>query len=253
MIKINLGIIIQARTGSSRLPNKILRKFYDEKSILDIIVERLRDRFSSYPIILATSTCVNDNDLFYVSQQQNILFYQGSENNVLLRFVEVVNQYNFTHVIRICSDNPFLNMVGIKGLIDKIDDINIDYLSYCDSSGTPVIKTHLGLFAEVVSVRALILANKLQNNPIYQEHVTNFIYENSDLFNVKLFPCFEEVIGRKDIRFTVDDIDDFENLSFLYNQTEYRVNEDLKKLVKHIDQNIEIRNKMVKNIKKYIK
>lgn len=251
--KINLGIIIQARTGSSRLPNKILMKFYKENSILDIIVDRLKERFSSYPLILATSISESDNDLIRFSHDKNILFFQGSENNVLLRFIEAVNNYNFTHVIRICSDNPFLNMEGIQNLIDKIDDLNIDYISYCDSNGIPVIKTHLGLFAEIVSVRALILADKLQNNPIYQEHVTNFIYGNPDLFYVKLLPCFEEVFRREDVRFTVDDIDDFKNLSFLYKQTEYRQTENLKKLIDYIDQNIEIKNTMVKNINKYTK
>ena len=253
MITINIGIVIQARTGSSRLPNKIMRKFYNEKSILDIIAEKLKRKFPSYPIILATSTSVNDSVLSYVAKQNNLLFHQGSENNVLLRFVEVVSQYNFTHVIRICADNPFLNMDGIQGLIDKIDDINIDYVSYHVSDGTPVIKTHLGLFAEIVSVRALISANTLQDNPIYQEHVTNFIYESPNLFDVKLFPCFDEVIERRDLRLTIDDFDDFENLSDLYCQSEYKFSEDLNELLTFISENPEITKRMVNNIKKYTK
>ncbi len=38
----NIGIIIQARMGSTRLPGKILKQFYGNKTLLETILENLR-------------------------------------------------------------------------------------------------------------------------------------------------------------------------------------------------------------------
>ena len=52
------GIIVQARTGSTRLPNKVILPFYKDQCILDIILQRLKTL--SYPLVVATSNHTND-------------------------------------------------------------------------------------------------------------------------------------------------------------------------------------------------
>lgn len=249
---IKLGIVIQARTGSSRLPNKILMNFYEDKSILDILIEKLKSKFSIYPIILASSTNSNDNILSEFAVKYNIDFYQGSEENVLSRFVEVGINKKLTHLLRICSDNPFLNMNAISNLIEKLDDPKNDYLSYSNYLDVPVIKTHIGLFAEIVSLQALLKASNLQNESIYQEHVTNFIYSNPQIFNVKLLNSPSEVYSREDIRLTLDDKEDFDNLASLYK--DINDNQDnIGFIIDFIDSNEKYKLKMINNIQKYSK
>lgn len=250
---IKLGIVIQARTGSSRLPNKILMRFYKDKSILDILIEKLKYRFSTYPIILASSTNFNDNILSEFAVKHHIDFYQGSEENVLSRFVEVGLEKNLTHLVRICSDNPFLNMDSIAYLIKELEgQPKLDYLSYCNYLKIPVIKTHVGLFAEIVSLKALIKVSELQNESIFQEHVTNFIYLNPENFNVKLVDSPSEVYLREDIRLTLDDKEDFDNLASLYLETNENHNK-ISFLIDFIDSNEKYKYKMINNIKKYSK
>lgn len=247
-----IGLVIQARTGSSRLPKKILMNFYEDKSILDILIEKLKSKFFNYPIILASSTNFNDNILSEFAVRHEIDFYQGSEENVLNRFVEVGLNKKLTHLIRICSDNPFLNMDSISSLIKELDDPKIDYISYCNHSGIPVIKTHIGLFAEIVSLRALLKTSELQNESIYQEHVTNFIYENPQIFNVKLLNSPLEVYAREDLRLTLDDKEDFNNLASLYESS--KGNQDnISFLINFIDSNEKYKVKMINNIQKYSK
>jgi len=38
-----LGIILQARTGSTRMPEKVILPFYDGKSILDLLLEKVKN------------------------------------------------------------------------------------------------------------------------------------------------------------------------------------------------------------------
>lgn len=250
--KIELGIVIQARTGSRRLPNKILKKFYNEKTILDLLLENIKSKFSDIPIILATSTNQNDSLLEDIANKYSVDFYRGSEDNVLRRFIDVGNRFELTHIVRICSDNPFLNMSSIKSLIDNLVSSETDYLSFSNHLGVPVIRTHIGLFAEIVSLKALITADKSQNETLYQEHVTNYIYSHPEQFNVVLQPSPAVVHNRNDIRMTLDDIEDFENLSELY-KIAYKNKEDLNFLVDLIDKNKVFKIKMINNIKKYSK
>lgn len=247
-----IGIIIQARTGSTRLPNKVLKKFYRDKGILEIIIDDLKRYFKDYPIVLATSTAAADEVFKEVALKHDIIFFQGSENNVLLRFIEASRKNDFTHIIRVCSDNPFLNMHALKSLATFSESDDFDYLSYSNHQGIPTIKTHIGLFAEMVSFKALVLANQLQDKSIYQEHVTNFIYEHPEMFNIKLLNSPEVVFYRDDIRLTLDDLDDFNNLSSLYSRV-FEKKEDLEYLLKVIDSDDSVREKMVTNIKKYTK
>ncbi len=249
---ITIGIVIQARTGSSRLHNKILINFHEDKSILDILIEKLKSKFFNYPIILASSINENDNILSNFAVKYDIDFYQGSEDNVLSRFVEVGLNKELTHLVRICSDNPFLNIDSISNLIRELDDSKIDYLSYRNHLGIPVIKTHIGLFAEIVSLKALLKVSDLQNELIYQEHVTNFIYSNPQIFNVKLLDSPSEVYLRDDIRLTLDDKEDFDNLASLYESINGN-QDNISFLIDFIDSNEKYKVKMINNIQKYSK
>ena len=76
------------------------------------------------------------------------------------------------------------------------------------------------MFVEVVSRRAVNKAYELTKNSeqkqLYREHVTNFIYENPNVFKVKLKMAPLPIINRGDLRFTIDTLEDFKNMSNLY-------------------------------------
>jgi spore coat polysaccharide biosynthesis protein SpsF len=245
-------IILQARTSSSRLPNKVLKNFWNGKSVLEILIDELKEFFLDIPLVVATTINSADSRIVDLAESKNVIVYRGSENNVLSRFVDIIESLDYTHVIRVCSDNPFLNMSSIKNLIDQLVDLDIDYLSYVNTDGTPVIKTHYGLFAEIVSSRALIISNKMQNEPIYQEHVTNYIYGNPEIFNVKYLQLPKCLYGRNDIRFTLDDDMDFDNLTQLYRNT-LEFKDSIESLINYIDINTTYKDIMITNIKKYTK
>jgi spore coat polysaccharide biosynthesis protein SpsF len=231
----NLGIIIQARLGSTRLPNKIVLDFCDGRSVIDIIVEKIKSRFSKYPIILATGENPINLRLLEFSSKYDIKFFMGSEDNVLSRFIEAAELYNLTHVIRICSDNPFINMDLLEDLILIPDKFSYDYISFKTDSGIPVIKSHIGLFAEMVSLSALKKVMNIKgNNSYYKEHVTNYLYENPGEFTLRLIDLPKIISGRNDVRLTLDTPGDFNMLSDLYSKTK---NMNLNEIVDFLDKN----------------
>ena len=117
------------------MPSKVHLPFYRDKSILDILIEKLKSL--QLPIVLATSTNKEDNKLKEYSIKHEIQYFQGDEDNVLLRFVKCAKQFKIDKVVRICSDNPFIDILLIDKLIYEMEkNPELDYVSH-SIDGTP--------------------------------------------------------------------------------------------------------------------
>lgn len=214
-----IGIIVQARTGSSRLPCKVVQPFvrFSHLSILDILLEKLSK--TDLPLVLATTNNPNDDILEQMAIRHQIAYFRGSEENVLSRFVEAAQQYHFDFVVRVCADNPFLSLQLFRALLQKAIDtnFNFDYLSF-SFQREPAIKTHFGVFVEIARTAALEKALQTTNEPIYLEHVTNLLYNRSDIFHILLFEIPADLFFSPSIRLTVDTKADFEMAAYLYEE-----------------------------------
>ncbi len=205
----SLAIIIQARTGSTRLPNKMVLPFFEGKGIFEILIERIIAADFRVPVILATTINPADDILIEIAEKKGVSVFRGSEENVLERFIGAAEKFGVKKIIRVCADNPFLDMDSLKFLIEKSKKLHADYWCFAKNDGTPSIKTHFGFWAEGVSLDALKKTAGLTQELIYQEHVTNLIYTNPGVFSVfKHTIPFE--VEKRNIRLTIDTLADFE-------------------------------------------
>lgn len=235
----NIGIIIQARMGSTRLPRKILRDFYEGKTLIEVLIDNLK-RGENVPVIVATSENTNNDELARFLEQRNIPVYRGEENDVLNRFIGAADQYGIDGIIRICSDNPFLDWRGVCALIEKARNSKADYIGY-RINNTPSIKTHFGFWAEYVTLSALKRVVCDTDDTQAHEHVTIHIYSHPEDYHCEWIECPEFLQGRDDIRLTVDNPEDFENAQRVYAAL-YKTNPDfgLEDIVNYIDKNCEL-------------
>lgn len=200
----NFGIIIQARMGSSRLPEKILMPLgVQDESVIQIVVSKLKSLFPEVPITIATSSSRENDVLETWCKDNQVSCLRGSEDDVLSRFISVAEKNSHQTILRICSDNPFLYNDSLKLLCDKWKD-GYSYLSFRTNKGIPAMKTHFGFFAEIVSTEALRKVVKYTDDIFYREHVTNFVYENDKLFDVQWLAMPDKVRDRNDVRLTMD-------------------------------------------------
>lgn len=209
MIDETFKIVVQARTNSSRFPKKIVREVDEGKTFLHLLLTRLSRL--KLDIVVATTTSKGDDIIESICQESKTPVYRGSEENVLERFIECSKMYKIEKVIRVCSDNPFLDIESLARLVEQYN--GEDYLSY-SINGTPSILTHFGFFAELVTVDSLKKIYSSQS-PKCIEHVTNCIYTNREEFNVNFIPL---VIGARNIRCTLDTEADFDSLKSIYFQ-----------------------------------
>lgn len=252
MILKKRAIIIQARNGSTRFPKKMIADI-DGKgtTVLEFILKRLLRNFDKKNIIVATTTNDRDNILEQIAASLEIEVFRGDEDNVLKRFIDCAEKYEISEVIRLCADNPFLSIEDMETLFIISMDDN-DYISF-NIDGEVSIKTHFGFWAELVSLKALRKVAQLTDNKIYLEHVTNFIYSNENIFNIKLVhPKFDVCRYPMNIRLTLDTEEDFKHIKFILNQIKDK-DYSLSNIYRILQNNPSLLEKMTLEINKNIK
>lgn len=241
-----LGIIIQARLGSTRLPGKILKKIYRDQTVFDLLLDNLKTLTNK--IVIATTNNKSDIPITKLAQNHGLDYYCGDEFNILNRYIECAKEFNFSKIIRITSDNIFIQPSLIKPLIKK-ENSNFDYISY-KIFDTNVVLTHWGFFGEYVTLNALQKVEKKTKEKLDLEHVTLYIYNHPNEFNLKYLEVPEE-LERLDLRLTIDTIDDFEICKNIVNYL--KINEldwHFKNILTYLNENPKIKEKMRKNIEK---
>jgi len=213
----SLGIIIQARLGSQRLPGKIIAPIAGDRSILDIVILRLKKMGMEAPIILATGDPVKNAALAPIAGKNEVHFFSGSEDDVLQRFIDCARQFRLKKVLRVCADNPFLDIDLGKDLLTRFTGQDYDYASFSVDQ-KPTILTHYGFFSELVDTDALIRAHEATGDKFDREHVTRYLYNNPGKFSIKLEEAPVEIKNEKKVRLTVDTKADFTIASLILEQ-----------------------------------
>lgn len=244
----NIGIIIQARMGSTRLPGKILKPFYGGKTLLETLLENLH-KVNGVKVIVATSVNKNNDQLESFLRERNELVYRGSENDVLDRFIKAAEENNVEGIVRICSDNPFMDWHGVAKLVEKAKTSDADYIGFRINE-KPSILTHFGFWGEYVTLNALkrVYSTTDLGTPAH-EHVTFHVYKHPEEYKCEWIAGPDFLEGRDDIRLTIDTPDDLQNALKVYSDLKSKDdNFTLKDVVEYLDAHEEIKQSMMKNI-----
>ena len=199
--------ILQARISSSRLPAKVLLPILNKPMLLHQI-ERINKSKLIDKLVVATSVNAADNDIKFLCNEHNIDCYRGNLNDVLDRFYNAAKQYNPDVVVRLTGDCPLTDYEIIDNIINCHINGKYDYTS---NALNPTYAD--GLDVEIINIDVLNQAYLEAQLPSEREHVTPFIYKNSERF--KLF-SYENNIDLSNFRWTVDNKEDFIFITKIY-------------------------------------
>ena len=174
---LNIHIIVQARTGSTRLPNKVM-KYLEDKIVLQHVVDRLKESNYASKVIIATTVKKDDNVIADFCIKNNIHLFRGSELNVLERYYETVKYYKTDIIIRVTSDCPLVDVRYIDMMIEYYLKNKLNYL------GPKYFGNHMfpdGFNGEVFNFNVLEEAYN-NSNDNEKEHVTTYIINKYKLF-----------------------------------------------------------------------
>jgi spore coat polysaccharide biosynthesis protein SpsF len=184
---------IIARSVSSRLPLKVLRKIEPEHSMIGFIIERLKTVQSIDDIYLCTSHEDVDDIFEDIAEEHQINLYRGSPSQVTERMLSVADKTNADVLIRVTGDNVFTSVEYLDAQIQKLQENNLDYIR--------MTNVPLGATAEAIRVSALRHCHE-NMDPEISEYLMLFI------FNPELYKCgvmrFSEDIDYSNFTLTVD-------------------------------------------------
>ncbi len=206
-----LGIIIQARMGSSRLPGKILKNFVGN-TLLGHILARLEKLRKPIKTVIATSTAPADDLTEAFCQAHQVHCFRGSEDNVLERYVQCANEFGFTQVIRMTGDNPFPD-------IDELRRLIVFHLIQSMEFSENYSVLPIGVGMEIMSFEVLEKSLAGASLPKHFEHVDEYILDNLGLFRHGTLDV-SEAKRFPDLRLTVDTPEDYEKACYILRNTD---------------------------------
>ena len=199
--------VIQARMNSTRLPGKVLMPLAN-KPVLSHVIERLSYCRMIDKIVVATSVEKSDNLIDDYCKKSNIICYRGSLEDVLDRYYQAAKLYKADLIIRITADCPVVDPVVVDSVVTGY--LSGDYDCYGLRGDFPD-----GLDCTLFSFTAIEKAWKEAKLQSEREHVGPYIENNTHLFRNGSLKLFN---GLANQRWTLDEPDDYELLSKIFNK-----------------------------------
>lgn len=202
-----LGIIVQARMGSTRLPGKVSRLVGDKEYLLHQI-ERILVKCPANRCVVATTNLAEDDVVCEMASKAGVLFFRGSSRDVLKRYIDAAKKNQFTDVVRLTGDCPLIDPFIIDGVIRIYNSIK-SHSKYV--SNTLVRTFPRGFDVEITTLNDLQRAWIISRREYDREHVTPYI--KSGLIGGCVMVNCSAKINQSKWRFTLDTIEDHYQLS----------------------------------------
>jgi N,N'-diacetyllegionaminate synthase len=227
---LNIATIIACRLKSNRLPRKALLKIGNLTSVEYCIKNTLKFK-SSKMTVLATSTAEEDAELAHYTYRPEVKFYQGSPEDVMQRYVDVVNKYNIDIFIRVTADMPFVSDDILQVILKSHIESKADYTI----GTTAAIGTNL----EVINSDALRKAKSFFPNADYSEYMSFYFTSNPEYFKLNRVDLPSELI--REYRLTLDYEEDLVMFNMIDDHfKQKKIDPTLKDIFRFLDENPDV-------------
>ncbi len=167
-----VAAIIEARTGSSRLPGKVLMDVGGQPA-LEAMVSRVRAALKVDEIVIATTDNPGDIEVAALCESLGIACFRGSENDVLGRVVGAARSVEADVIVELTGDCVLVDPEVIDRCVDAFFAApSVDYVS----NSTPYTWPE-GFEVQVFPLAALKWVDDQIDDAAVREHVSLYFYE----------------------------------------------------------------------------
>jgi len=196
---VRINVVIQARTGSTRLPGKVLQDLGGHP-VLEWVVRAAKAATQIDTVIVATSTLAGDDVVADLADSLGVPVIRGSEDDVLSRYVAALDAYPADAIVRLTADCPLLDPTLIDAVAGAwAGSPTHDYVSTLVSRCLP-----RGLDVELVTAQALRAVDRMAVDHD-RVHVTSLLYAQPTAYRL-LGVCVTPPAN--DLRVTLDTQED---------------------------------------------
>ena len=190
--------IIQARTDSTRLPGKVLKKL-GNMLVIERVVARLNECKSLDDLVVATSTENTDDELVSWCDNNQVKVFRGSLHDVLDRYYRAAIHYKAENIVRITGDCPLIDPQIVDKVIEEFQSGSFDAAGLHGEFPD-------GLDCTFFSRNAITSAHLNAKKSYQREHIGQYIEENMSYFSCGEISIFDDDYG---LRLTLDEPADY--------------------------------------------
>jgi len=206
-------IVVQARTGSTRLPNKVLMPLAG-KPLIQRMVERLIAAGGA-EIVVATTTDTEDQPLLDLCRSIGVHSFAGHPTDLLDRHYRSALAEKTDIVVKIPSDCPLIDPAVISRVLDfhhRHHD-RYDFVSNLHPATYPD-----GNDVEVMPLSVLEIAWHEAKKSYEREHTTPFIWEQPGRFRLGNVAWETGLNYSMTHRWTIDYPEDYQFVKAVYDE-----------------------------------
>ncbi|MGZ8218480.1 cytidylyltransferase domain-containing protein [Methylomagnum sp.] len=171
-------LVVQARTGSSRLPGKVLLDACG-KPLLELMLERLGKVRAPVRIVVATTTAGTDQPVVDLCRRLGVEMFRGHPTDLLDRHYRAGKIFGADAVAKIPSDCPLIDPAVVDRVLARFALGDCDYAGNLHPASYPD-----GNDVEVMTMEALKEAWREADKPMEREHTTPFLWERPERFRL---------------------------------------------------------------------
>jgi spore coat polysaccharide biosynthesis protein SpsF len=200
-----VGVVTQARTGSTRLPGKVLIQVAG-RTMLDHHLDRLVA--AGLDVYVATTDKESDDRVADLAQRRGIAAFRGSEEDVLSRFAGCARAHDLDVVVRVTSDCPLIDGAVVVDGVTRFLQLREQHGDDVYLSNTLERTYPRGFDFEVVAAAALQRADREATARRDREHVTPWLYAGPH--RLPHLVQVRRAVDRSSYRVTLDTAEDLE-------------------------------------------
>jgi spore coat polysaccharide biosynthesis protein SpsF len=173
-------VVVQARTGSSRLPGKVLKEVVGAPLLVHML-QRVRAAWTPFDLVVATTEDSADDAIVEVCPAIGVRVFRGHPTDLLDRHYRAALAAGAEVVVKIPSDCPLIE----PGVIDRViaaymaEPLCFDYVSNLHPATWPD-----GNDVEVLALPVLEQAWREAARPHEREHTTPFVWDRPSRFRI---------------------------------------------------------------------
>ena len=206
-------VVIQARTGSSRLPGKVLL-FAAGAPLLQRMVERVCAARTPSEVVVATTTLPSDDEICDIARIAGVPSVRGHATDCLDRHVTAGRATGADVVVKIPSDCPLIDPATIDRVVGAfLAEHDVDYVSNLHPPTWPD-----GFDVEAMTRGALETAWREATRPLDREHTTPFLWDNPERFVTRNVRWETGLDGSMRYRLTLDYHEDYAVIRGVYDE-----------------------------------
>ena len=214
MLNKKIGLLLICRLDSRRLEKKIL-KTIDGKSLLEILIIRLLNKFDKKKIVICSSSLSKNNKFKMISKKYGIKLFYGNDKDIFSRMISAAKKFKFNNIVRITGDNPLTD-------IDAIIKMTTSHIKKkCDYTYTTNLM--IGTRPEIIKVSALKKCRSLSIDKLSSEYMTYFFLRKKQ-FKVNRTKFKEILKNQNKICVTVDYNKEYLLIKKILNNSNFHIN-----------------------------